>query len=137
MTFKELRPDIQTIAALALRHHVESGYYEEGKTVGVAKDIKAAFVELFSDDTTNQSIEGAAGAIAQAITLHLNVADDSNAKFENIPSSIKGLTRILSNVCLRNSDVTIPSDEATNMCRDIEAALIALYEGEKQAHPCA
>lgn len=131
MRFKELRPDIQTIAALALRRHVESSYYEEGKTVGVAKDIKAAFVELFSDDDTSKEIDGAAGAVAQANTFHLNVAEDNNVKFESLPSIIKGLARVLSNACLRDNDVTIPSDEATNMCREIEAALIALYQGEK------
>ncbi|MCS2154743.1 hypothetical protein MUU49_19510 [Scandinavium goeteborgense] len=55
MTFKELHPDIQRIAAHALRHHVESGYHEDGKSVGVAKEIKAAFVELFSDDSSNDT----------------------------------------------------------------------------------
>ena len=65
MTFKELRPEIQEIAAHALRHHVESGYYEDGKTVAVAKDIKAAFVELFSDNET------AAESISNTVVFHI------------------------------------------------------------------
>lgn len=75
MTFKELPSDIQRIGAHALRHHIENGYHEDRIAVGLAKDIKAAFVELFSDGSTTQNIEGAAGAIAQHITFNLSVTE--------------------------------------------------------------
>lgn len=47
MKFQDLRPEIQEIAAHALRHHIQSGYYKDGDGVSVAKDIQKAFVALF------------------------------------------------------------------------------------------
>lgn len=62
---------------------------------------------------------------------------NEEGEFKDLPQSIKVLTRLLSHVCVRNTDINVTSDEAINMCRDIETAIIALYLGENQAHPCA
>lgn len=66
-----------------------------------------------------------------------NTICNAEVKFKDLPQSIQNLALIITRSYLNEAGTNAFTQEASAVCRNVEEAFIALYEGAKQAHPCA
>lgn len=62
---------------------------------------------------------------------------NTEVEFKDLPQSIQNLAQIITRSYLNEAGTSAFTKEASAVCRNVEEAFITLYQGVKQAHPCA